>query len=74
MSSFFVLTRLLVAICALSAAGEARPEPDRVVLELFTREGCPHCEEAKREGRWLKLVSGAAMVGLGVYLLVGPSQ
>jgi glutaredoxin len=48
MSSFFVLTRLLVAICALSAAAEARPEPHRVVLEIFTREGCPHCDEAKR--------------------------
>jgi arginine exporter protein ArgO len=29
-----------------------------------------HRRLQEKEGRWLKLISGAAMVGLGIYLMV----
>ncbi len=48
MSGFILLAHLFTALLALPAAAETKPVPARVVLEVFTRERCPHCEEAKR--------------------------
>ena len=48
MSGFILLAHLFTAFLALPAAAETKPVPARVVLEVFTRERCPHCEEAKR--------------------------
>ncbi|NOT57857.1 MAG: hypothetical protein HOP18_24915 [Deltaproteobacteria bacterium] len=36
-----------MSLHAAADATEALPQPV-VVLEVFTREGCPHCEEAKQ--------------------------
>jgi glutaredoxin/cytochrome c biogenesis protein CcdA len=48
-SGVVLLAHLLGAVLRLpAAAGQEAPPSARVVLEVFTREGCPRCEEAKR--------------------------
>lgn len=56
-------------------------------LQVFVREGCPHCAAAmvgiavlalssnkltEGTGRWLKLISGEVMVALALLLLLRP--
>jgi glutaredoxin len=46
--AFVLLALLLAGLATCAAASETKPFPARVVLEVFTRDGCSHCEEAKR--------------------------
>ena len=44
----FILAVCLFTLGARAAVAGDVAVPDHVVLEVFTREGCPHCAEAKR--------------------------
>lgn len=46
--TFPLFALLLPGLARPAAAAETKPLPARVVVEVFTREGCSHCEEAKR--------------------------
>jgi thiol-disulfide isomerase/thioredoxin len=60
----------------------------KTIIYFFWGKGCPHCEEERQflegitlgrrklsewQGRVLKLVSGAMMLGLGIILLINPA-
>lgn len=54
---------LLLTMSALPAAEQKRQDADQSTLEVFVRDGCPHCAEAKaflpafeREHPWVRIV------------------
>lgn len=44
---WFALAMLLLAIPWAAAAGQTQPPGEADVLEVFVRDGCPHCAKAK---------------------------
>jgi len=80
-----MLLGLLLALTPLLAP--AQPVVGGGELQVFVREGCPHCAAAmvgiavlalssnrltEGTGRWLKLISGVVMVALALLLLLRP--
>jgi glutaredoxin len=60
---WFLLALLLPAMFPAAANDRARPDSGPEVLEVFVRDGCPHCAEAKAflpafaaERPWLRIV------------------